>query len=315
MNQPEWLTLAQRFFKEKNLAWLTDADDVMLEYLAGTPSDCASYQEVRALRQALPHRQARFRKARTNLRILATHWDAKRELAVVEALESVRFYYEQGDRIDHEERQSMHRLTMVPFGGKWQIVEDAVERERTSPLVRQEEFGTEEPLSRALRGRYDRVRAFKYAELWWNGYNPQFQKMQGNDCSNYVSQVLHAGGMPMVGGNNRSQGWWYRWQGKRANWSYSWAVAHSLRLALPKVLHAVQVGDPRLLKVGDIICYDWDGDDRWQHNTVVVDFDWYGRPLVNAHTIASHRRYWDYRDSYAFTPRTRYLFFHIPDQF
>lgn len=320
MNQSEWLKTAQHFFKEKNRAWLTDSDDVLLAYLAGTPADCASYQEVRALRQALPYRQATFCKARTGLRILSAEWDATRELAVIDALETVRFYYEQGGQIDHESRQSLHRLTLLPFGGKWRIVGDLADRETASPAMQRKVEDVppeifEEPISRDLRGRYDRVRAYKYAELWWNGFNPQYKKMEGNDCTNYISQVLHAGGMPMVGGQNRGAGWWYRWQGKGHNWSYSWSVAHSFTIALQKYLHAVQVGDPRQLKVGDLICYDWDGDNRWQHNTVVVDFDYYGRPLVNAHTIASHRRYWDYRDSYAFTPRTQYMYFQIPDSF
>lgn len=320
MNQTEWLKTVQHFFKEKNLAWLTDADDVLLAYLAGTPADCASYQEVRSLRRALPHRQAKFCKAKTHVRILSAEWDAVRSLAVIDALETVRFYYEQGGELDHESRQTLHRLTLIPFGGKWRIVEDLVNRETAAPaLQRQEEEAVPESGAgsdaREFRGRYDRVRAFKYAELWWNGYNPQYKKMEGNDCTNYISQVLHAGGMPMIGSQSRSSGWWYRWQGKNHNWSYSWTVAHSLALALPRDLKAVQVNDPRQLKVGDIICYDWDGDNRWQHNTVVVDFDYYGRPLVNAHTIASHRRYWDYRDSYAFTPRTQYLFFQLPDTF
>ncbi|WP_245183599.1 amidase domain-containing protein [Lentibacillus salicampi] len=40
------------------------------------------------------------------------------------------------------------------------------------------------------------------------------------DCTNYVSQCMRAGGAP-----DRGSGWWYQ----EDNWSYSWAVAHSMR--------------------------------------------------------------------------------------
>jgi hypothetical protein len=37
--------------------------------------------------------------------------------------------------------------------------------------------------------------------------------------------------------------------------------------------------------------------------------------LISAHTTNSKNRYWDYRDSYAWTSLTKYRFFHMPDQF
>ena len=39
--------------------------------------------------------------------------------------------------------------------------------------------------------------------------------------------------------------------------------------------------------IGDVICYDWDGNGHFQHNTVVVAKDPHGMPLVNAHTTNS----------------------------
>ena len=68
---------------------------------------------------------------------------------------------------------------------------------------------------------------------------------------------------------------------------------------------------PEELTIGDVICYDFNGDGRWQHNTIVVHKDYYGMPLVNAHTTNSRNRYWDYRNSTAYTPNIQYAFFHI----
>ncbi|WP_157721687.1 amidase domain-containing protein [Tumebacillus avium] len=319
MDHQAWLKTVEEFFREKNRVWLQGEEGTLLHFLSGTPAECHSFQEVRALRQALPARDIRYRKAKTHLQVMQSKWNPDGETATVDLIENVRFFYEQKGDIGHESRRSVHRLTLLHEGGSWKVARDIVNSEpkmlREAPTAAEQaeviEETDAEPATREMRGRYDRVRAFKYAELWWNGFNPAYAKMEGNDCTNYISQVVHAGGMPQIHSGSRSNGWWYR--GK--NWSFSWTVAHSFKLALPRLLHAQEVADPRQLKVGDIICYDWDGDGRWQHNTVVVDFDAYGRPLVNAHTIASHRRYWDYRDSYAYTARTKYAFYHIPDNF
>ncbi|MBL0386182.1 amidase domain-containing protein [Tumebacillus sp. ITR2] len=325
MYRQEWLKTVEAFFREKNRAWLTGDDETLLHFLAGTPADCHSWQDVRSMRDARPLREGvRFRKAKTSLHIHSAAWKSEGELAVVDATEHVRFYYEQGDDLQHEERALRHRLTLLPFGGTWRVLRDETVREVAKPNLRPEDaadalasvdvFPEElEVEDRQLRGRYDRVRAYRYAELWWNRFNPVFKQMKDSDCTNFVSQVLYAGGVPLVRGSSRSNGWWYDIGSH--NWSYSWAVANSLKLALTRLLHAQEVGDPRQLKIGDVICYDWDGDGRWQHNTVVVGFDGAGQPLVDAHTVASHMRFWTYRDSYAWTAKTKYAFFHIPDQF
>lgn len=164
--------------------------------------------------------------------------------------------------------------------------------------------------------RYDRQKAVEYAERWWNDYNPQFRNFDV-DCTNYISQCLWAGGAPMKRSYDRAQGWWYRLENP-VNWSYSWAVAHSLRwyLATSKSgLRATEVSSVDKLQPGDVICYDFNGDGRWQHNTIVVDKDSNGMPLVNAHTSNSRQRNWEYQDSTAWTDIIKYKFFHIADEF
>lgn len=156
---------------------------------------------------------------------------------------------------------------------------------------------------------YDRREAVRYAERWWNSYNPEF-RIFADDCTNYISQCLHAGGAPMRGAPRRDQGWWY--QGD--NWSFSWAVAHSLRWYLSgstSGLRGKELETPEELLPGDVICYDFQGDGRWDHNTIVVNKDAFGAPLVNAHTNNSRNRYWSYEDSAAWTPNIQYKFFRI----
>ncbi|MBT2599203.1 MULTISPECIES: amidase domain-containing protein [unclassified Oceanobacillus] len=159
------------------------------------------------------------------------------------------------------------------------------------------------------RFEYNRLEAVKYAERWWNSYNPAYRTFEV-DCTNYISQCLYAGGAPTWGEPVRERGWWYSGN----SWSFSWSVAHSMRWYLSgsqKGLKGKEVESPEELFPGDVICYDFEGDNRWNHTTIVVTKDEYGMPLVNAHTDNSRHRYWSYEDSTAYTPDIQYKFFRI----
>ncbi|MFC0561707.1 amidase domain-containing protein [Halalkalibacter alkalisediminis] len=156
---------------------------------------------------------------------------------------------------------------------------------------------------------YNRREAVRYAERWWDDYNPGYRKFTDN-CTNFISQCLRAGGASMTGHSNREKGWWYRTD----KWSLSWAVAHSLRWYLSGAqngLRGIEKERASELEPGDLICYDFDGDGRWQHTTIVVAKDPNGEPLVNAQTANSRMRYWKYEDSTAWTPNIKYKFFQI----
>ncbi|MBM7604349.1 rubrerythrin [Metabacillus crassostreae] len=158
---------------------------------------------------------------------------------------------------------------------------------------------------------YDRLAAVQYAERWWNDENPKFKNFDVN-CTNFVSQCLHAGNAKMRGYPNRSNGWWMQ----NNNWSFSWSVANAMTSFLKNSkigLRAKRVEDAEQLKPGDVICYDFQGDGRFDHTTFVVAKDPENMPLVNAQTYNSRMRYWAYEDSSAYTPNIKYAFFRILD--
>ncbi|WP_342560197.1 amidase domain-containing protein [Psychrobacillus sp. FSL W7-1457] len=160
--------------------------------------------------------------------------------------------------------------------------------------------------------KYNRSAAVQYADQWWNSYNPNFPIFDV-DCTNYISQCLLAGGAPMRGQPNREKGWWL----SNNSWSLSWTTPHSLRWYLAGStigLQATQVNSASQLTLGDLIFYDFQGDGRWDHSTIVTRVE-DGVPYVNAHTNNSRNRYWEYQDSYAYTPNTKYVFFHVKDDF
>ena len=158
------------------------------------------------------------------------------------------------------------------------------------------------------RGGYDALEAVKYAERYWNDHHFAYPVF-ANDCTNFISQCLYAGGAKMHG-ESRTSGWWIR----NGSWSYSWTTAHALYLYLKHAksgLRGVFVSDPRELLLGDIICYDFEGDGRFNHTTIVVNKNAEGEPFVNAHTTNSRQRFWSYTDSTAYTPNIQYAWIQI----
>ena len=59
------------------------------------------------------------------------------------------------------------------------------------------------PVKARVVAAYNPVAAASYADLWWNAPNPAYSQVyynQGEDCANFVSQCLIAGGLNLYGG-------------------------------------------------------------------------------------------------------------------
>ncbi|MGI6064997.1 MAG: amidase domain-containing protein [Bacillota bacterium] len=273
-----------------------------------------------AKERAAKERKAKYHSQQTETIMGRVIWSGN--LAKARVIETVTWWYQEYNRLYAQRQQYDHQLTVEANNKDWLIKDDNYRTEpqvATIPCPSKMQFDCREPLRKIGYGvfrsyKFDRKAAVDYAHRWWNGNNPAFRAFSV-DCTNYVSQVLYAGGMPMNFTGKQNSGWWYLGSGEESDkWSYSWTVAHSLRwyLASGKVHIPVEaVVSPDRLEPGDVICYDWDGDGVWQHNTVVVGHNAEGQPLVNAHTVSSQNRFWNYQDSPAWSENTRYLFWHI----
>lgn len=89
---------------------------------------------------------------------------------------------------------------------------------------------------RAANSFYDRKKAKAYVDAYWNNYNPAYPSFSngGGDCTNFVSQVLYAGGMPWSDDknptNHKKSVNWYCKPGAAASDSeqritFSWKIA------------------------------------------------------------------------------------------
>ncbi|KYG30367.1 amidase domain-containing protein [Alkalihalobacillus trypoxylicola] len=257
---------------------------------------------LKRMKQSYKRRGAELVRSQVHGRILSKKkWDHQTEVGYI-------LHYEQLIKMDQHFYVQERMETRKALFEKKHLVEDVL----NPPIVKNaaEQNGTKEISNERVSGAsYNRLEAVRYAELWWDDYNPHYHKFTDN-CTNFISQCLKAGNAPMRGFPNRSKGWWYQ----NNNWSYSWSVAHSMRWYLSGSTSGLR-GEEREsaseLIPGDVICYDFDGDGRWQHTTIVVAKDANGEPLVNAQTTNSRMRYWTYEDSTAWTPDIKYKFFHI----
>lgn len=266
-------------------------------------------EQVRMLRKNLHLENTKSEIEKTIVRAKVIRIEEKREDQVVDYCLHIQWLVRQNNRFYLEERIEdrqavLRERSMVADGLKKSSFKEG--EERLPPVL---EKGTE---SRGSRGFYDRLNAVRYAEIWWNRRNPEFPRVE-NDCTNFISQCLFAGGIQMNGHPVRNRGWWQQ----QTNWSFSWAVANNLRWYLSRngnIIGAAEADRPDKLVPGDVICYDFEGDGRWNHNTLVTAIDPSGLPLVNAHTYDARHRDWSYSDSPAWTDRIQYKFFHIQDE-
>lgn len=215
-----------------------------------------------------------------------------------------KFYIEE----NIEQRQAIIKNNEIIMDST--IKKDPAANEVTDGPIKLEDYIQSEDTRQSYY--YDRRAAVQYAERWWNSYNPKYKQFK-DDCTNFISQCVHEGGVPMAGFGNRNKGWWFNGH----SWSYSWTVANSFRWHLSGAKQGIlaqEVPSVSHLNIGDLICYDFEGDGKWNHNTIVVAKDVNNEPLVNAHTYNSRMRYWAYEDSTAYTPNIKYKFFHILDR-
>jgi hypothetical protein len=337
-NRMTWKKALYNYVNAKNQAEIEGSIDPIMAVV--DDSQYVHSQHAKLLQTASIHKYRGVKPLRgeTKLRLTGVQETEGQAIAHIELHRTFRYGIKQIEYT--EERIELERVTLRFNQGKWRVsssearfsekgafkpkgdalfhsTEQAMSdpyRMPSIPYINYSILNKEETLPRSVR--YDRSRVVQYAETWWSRPNPKYLEFPV-DCTNYVSQCLYAGGAPMDYTGKRGSGWWYAGkQGSTELWSFSWAVAHSLQTFVPssrKGLRGTLVSSAQQLQPGDMISYDWDGDGRFQHNTIIIGLDANGEPLVNAHTYNSRGRYWDYRDSPAWTQQTRYAFVRIAD--
>ena len=138
---------------------------------------------------------------------------------------------------------------------------------------------------------YDRAAAVRYADTWALSRNPAYWSSQTDDCANFVSQCVAAGGLRPLGGPDG--GWraagtgypapaWVNCGRQQSLWSVT-AAAHT-----PYIVQ-ISAHLPATWRRGDVVYLGKlaDGKPEWQH-VIICAGRVHGRWVYDSHTTA-HR--------------------------
>ncbi|WP_257458443.1 amidase domain-containing protein [Archangium lipolyticum] len=105
-----------------------------------------------------------------------------------------------------------------------------------------------------------------YATTWAYGRNPAYRSFS-NDCTNFISQAMYAGGWSMVEGWYQSSSvWWY----SSLNQSYTWAGAHNWYFFATGSGRTTTLSNVWYLALADVLQMDFERDNNINHTMIVT---------------------------------------------
>lgn len=126
---------------------------------------------------------------------------------------------------------------------------------------------------------YSRTDAVAYAKKWALGVNPEYGHF-GEDCTNFISQALIAGGWKMIHGDacgdvKNQHVWWFRrdacWHltSRNTHCSWTWSVARYFYAFLVRSGRTSSLDNIWDLELGDVLQMDF-GDGHIKHTMMLT---------------------------------------------
>ena len=177
---------------------------------------------------------------------------------------------------------------------------------------------------------YNANNAVSYARTWAKSRNtatyPDYgaSMADGGDCTNFISQVLRAGGWNNTATTNKTSDtlWWFS---SKTSHSQTWSTAHGFFRHMNGGLNPAQGfgssyeswygwNGTTSVNYGDIVSADWEGDGIINHNMIVTGFsrkpDGSIEPRFSYHSMTNSTQYPDALDrplsSMNYTNATRF---------
>lgn len=109
--------------------------------------------------------------------------------------------------------------------------------------------------------------AVSYAERYaWNANTAQYKDFGGTDCTNFVSQILVAGGVSQDSYANENYGWWHRIVNGKHEHSISWIRSDTFARYMGVGYKTNRMMNFSMnIQVGDAIALDNNSDGDWDH--------------------------------------------------
>lgn len=144
---------------------------------------------------------------------------------------------------------------------------------------------------------YDPKKAAAYADKYVNPnikgsidssyYNPAYNNFNGvgGDCTNFASQCLYAGGLPMT------DEWYYK---SASNYSSTWTFSRYHFQYMSGIGKAVWNPSASDIYMGSPVYYRSAGGQNISHTTICVGTNSAGTPVVNSHNKDYYHVRWNY---------------------
>ncbi len=166
-------------------------------------------------------------------------------------------------------------------------------------------------------GSYTASSAISYANTWAMDYNTNVYQTVPNDCTNFVSQCLRAGGWPLANtsyAKSNIYAWYYK--SSQSNNSWTWNAAQNLWQFIVTNSNpsrgwdigivypgTTSVAYPSTVVYGDVFFYDWEDDGVMGHATIYVangtdvgtsqyTGSYYTGALIDGHSSARLKAIW-----------------------
>ncbi|MFB7209850.1 amidase domain-containing protein [Streptomyces sp. NPDC056255] len=144
-----------------------------------------------------------------------------------------------------------------------------------------------------LQAGYDYGKIVAYANKYWKNPNKSSYRTYGNDCTNFISQAMKAGGWGIVGPTDAGQRsnnkkWFYTIFVERT--SYTWAGAENWYwFAIKHSKRTKSLDNVYKLASSDVLQADWDRNGNINHSMIVTK-KYNGVPYLTYHTTNTHNK-------------------------
>lgn len=144
-----------------------------------------------------------------------------------------------------------------------------------------------------LQAGYNYGKIVAYADKYWKNPNKGSYRIYGNDCTNFISQAMKAGGWDIIGPTDAGQRsnnkkWFYTIFMERT--SYTWAGAENWYwFAIKHSKRTKSLDNVYKLVSSDVLQADWDRNGNINHSMIVTK-KYNGVPYLTYHTTNTHNK-------------------------
>ncbi|MFF1812554.1 amidase domain-containing protein [Streptomyces sp. NPDC058251] len=158
----------------------------------------------------------------------------------------------------------------------------------TTPLP---DSGESDAVKSGVSAAYSYNKMVAYADRYWDHHNGAY-RTYGNDCTNFISQAMLAGGWGPKGGaliQRTSNKYWFYGPSKVFT-SYTWAGAENWYWFAKKHAKRTKIlGNVWQLAKSDVLQADWTRNNNIDHSMIVTK-KYQGTPYLTYHTGDTHNK-------------------------